>query len=41
MVEDGQISRGKGDLAELGTPPTAAVRPLSEVLQEQRGEETA
>jgi prevent-host-death family protein len=41
MVEDGRISRARGDLTALGSPLTAPGRPLSELLRELRDEETA
>ncbi len=39
MVKDGRISSGKGGLADLGPPPSAAGRLLSDVLRELRDEE--
>jgi hypothetical protein len=40
MIEDGRISRGKGNLVSVGLPPRQSGRPLSAIVQELRREET-
>ena len=39
MVEDGRISRASGALTDLGVPPQASGRPLSDLIREQRDED--
>ena len=39
LIAEGRARPSKGNLADLGMPPTVAGKPLSEILQELRDEE--